>query len=85
MKGWVKCKQATVLSSRAMDGRLPWMERMALRIHLAICGNCSRFAAQLRMLRELMHKDGGDAANDSCTPLSDAARERIAKVLQKKP
>lgn len=85
MTWWIKCKDATRLASRAMDTPLPFAERMALRIHLAICTNCARFARQIQDIRGLLQDDKQETPNDSATQLSDDARERIVKALQKRP
>lgn len=81
MKGWVRCREASQLASRALDTRLGLADRLTLRLHLAICANCARFAAQLREMRRLLREpaaddDGKDAG------LSEAARARIEKELR---
>jgi len=45
------CRDVSALVSRAMDARLSFGERLRVRVHLAICGACRRFAKQVRMLR----------------------------------
>lgn len=71
-------KQASLLASRAMDEKLPFRERMALRLHLWLCRNCAHFTEQLTFLRE--------AARHSKIHLdfylADEARQRIARVLK---
>jgi len=51
---WLTCKQASRLQSQSMDRNLRLGERMALRIHLGICGACSKVAGQLEFLRRAM-------------------------------
>ncbi len=81
MKWLTTCKETTVLASRAMDGRLPLGDRFALRLHLAICDNCTRFVRQLKEMRRLFRTD----AVDGMAPgLTDEARQRIEAKLQKK-
>ena len=46
------CKEATRLISRSQDAELPAFQRWRLRAHLAICDLCSRFDAQMRVLRD---------------------------------
>ncbi len=50
----VSCKEATRLLSQREDRRLTRGEAVRLRIHLAVCTACSRFARQLRILRKAM-------------------------------
>ena len=82
MKWMLTCRDATELASRAMDERLPLSNRMALRLHLAICENCSRFNRQLQEMRRLFRAEA--AAEEDGTPgLDPDARQRIASTLQK--
>lgn len=45
------CKQAAALMSQSMDRRLGWLERLGLRLHLAICVGCASYRTQLDILR----------------------------------
>jgi hypothetical protein len=81
MKWMTTCKETTELASRAMDSRLSFGERLALRMHLAICTNCTRFAQQLDHMRRAMRTD---AADDTMPGLSGDARQRIETELQNK-
>jgi hypothetical protein len=45
------CRDISLLVSRAMDERLPLGERLRIRLHLLICGACTRFATQVSLLR----------------------------------
>jgi len=65
-----------------MDERLPLSSRMALRLHLAICENCTRFNRQLQEMRRLLREE--TAASDDAAGLAPEARQRIASELQKK-
>ena len=82
MKWMTTCKETTELASRAMDERLPLSDRMAMRLHLAICKNCARFAQQLHGMRRQFRTDTAD--KDEAPGLADEARQRIANELQKK-
>lgn len=82
MKWIVTCKETTELASRAMDERLPLPGRMAMRLHLAICENCARFAQQLQEMRRQFRVETAD--QDDAPGLPHEARQRIANELQKK-
>ncbi len=82
MKWRVSCKESTELVSRAMDERLTFADRLAMRMHLAICRNCARFARQLQDMRRLFQAE--TAASEDAAGLSPDARQRIATELQKK-
>ena len=82
MKWMTTCKETTELASRAMDERLPLPERVAMRLHLAVCNNCARFAQQLQEMRRQFRVE--TATNDDVSGLTPDARHRIANKLQKK-
>ncbi len=50
----VTCREATRLLSQMQDVPLTGGERLRLRLHLAVCNACSRFARQLKFLRRAM-------------------------------
>lgn len=81
MKWMTTCKETTELASRALDTRLSFGERLALRMHLAICANCARFAQQIQDMRKVLRMD---ATNEHGPGLSEAARQRIETELQNK-
>ena len=82
MKWMTTCKETAELASRAMDERLSLGDRMAMRMHLAICKNCRRFTQQLQDMRRLFQTE--TAANDEVPVLTPEARQRIATKLQNK-
>lgn len=81
MKWMTTCKETTELASRAMDERLSLRNRIAMRMHLAVCKNCRRFSEQIQEMRRLFRLETKD---DSMPGLSDEARKRIETELQKK-
>ena len=48
----LSCKQTARLLSQGQDRRLGFGERVALRVHLAICDGCRNVNAQFKFLRE---------------------------------
>jgi hypothetical protein len=50
----LNCKEATRLVSEGVDRRLGRGTRLALRLHLLLCGGCTRFSKQLAFLRKAM-------------------------------
>ena len=57
------CKDVSHLVSQGLDRKLGFGERVALRLHLAICEGCSNFNRQMRFLRRAMQ--GLDGAGDA--------------------
>lgn len=47
----LSCKETSRLLSRGEDRRLGFGERVALRVHLAICNGCRNASVQFRFLR----------------------------------
>lgn len=83
MKWMATCRETTELASRAMDQRLPFGDRMTMRMHLAICKNCARFNQQLQEMRRLFRVDTG--ADEGVAPgLKPEARRRIETEMQNK-
>lgn len=50
------CKQATALMVAREDRALPWADRLALRLHLAVCQACPRFERQLLTMRNALRQ-----------------------------
>ena len=48
----LSCKQTARLLSQGQDRKLGFGERVALRVHLAICDGCRNVNRQFRFLRE---------------------------------
>ena len=62
----LSCKETTRLLSQGLDRKLAFGERVALRVHLAICDGCSNVSAQFRFLRvavQSFSKDGNGKEN----------------------
>ena len=50
------CKESTRLVSQGLDRELAFGERVALRLHLAICIGCRRAGPQMRLLRQAVRE-----------------------------
>lgn len=47
------CKEATRLSSEALDRALTLRERLSLRMHIMMCSGCTNFETQMQHLRKI--------------------------------
>jgi len=59
----LSCKETTRLLSQGEDRNLAFGERVALRVHLAICKGCRNVNAQFRFMRlavKQLARDGDD-------------------------
>jgi hypothetical protein len=52
------CKEVSRLVSQGLDRRLGFGERLALRVHLAICDGCTNFRKQVAFLRKAVQELG---------------------------
>lgn len=75
------CKHATQLASRALDQRLPFRQRVALRLHLLMCDACTQCVRQLHLMRRALTQLGRQVEHDLEVTLSEQARERIAQAM----
>ena len=50
------CKDVSRLLSQAEERPLTWWQGWRLRMHLAVCDGCTRFAVQLRFLRRAIRR-----------------------------
>ena len=48
------CKQASRLISMGLDKELTIADRLALRLHLAVCDTCNKVKAQFEFLRRAL-------------------------------
>ena len=76
----LNCRHVTRLVSQAMDARLPWHQRLAVRIHLLYCVWCRRYATQLHFLRRATKELAVEPAETA--QLSGSAREAMHRRLQ---
>ena len=50
------CKEAAALMVAREDRQLAWPDRVALRLHLAVCDACPRFERQMLTMRNALHQ-----------------------------
>ncbi len=78
----LNCRQATRLVSQAMDVKLPWHRRLAMRAHLLYCVWCRRYSAQLQVLRKATRELPPEAVNPLPQKLSNEQKEQMRARLQ---
>ena len=85
----LNCRQVTRLVSRSMDSKLPWYQRLGVRIHLWYCVWCRRYAEQVRFLRRASHDLAGEldaAPEGALSPeAKDQMRERLRQAIKENP
>jgi hypothetical protein len=61
----LSCRETTRLLSQGEDRKLAFGERVALRVHLAICKGCRNVNAQFQFLRVAMNSIARDGDQGS--------------------
>jgi predicted anti-sigma-YlaC factor YlaD len=68
------CKELVAHSSDYLDGQLTLRQRLAVRAHLAMCGNCRRFIRQMKLTQAVIRQ-----MPDEELPELDVLAERLAQ------
>ena len=76
-----QCKEITQLASQTMDGKLPWLTGMKMKLHLLMCKNCQRYARQLRFINKALVNLEEQPRKEN-SQLSEQAKQRIAQSIQ---
>ncbi len=76
------CKEASRLQSQALDRKLPFAQRLGLRIHLFLCRWCRRYGKQIRFLHDAAHKHPDQLSEPDPNILTQDARERLKQKLR---
>ena len=84
MKGMDKvmlsCDTATYLITRSEYGEISAMEKIQLKMHLAGCKYCRRFAEQSKYISKQLEKIKD--AKDQSILLTDEQKERLKKTIE---
>ena len=83
------CKEATRLISEGLDRRLPFWQRMGLRMHVMMCGACSTYKRQIESLHRLILRkvraerpSEPQAQNADPLALSSEKRTQLRRILR---
>ncbi|MEA2093616.1 MAG: zf-HC2 domain-containing protein [Pseudomonadota bacterium] len=81
----LSCKEVCYIVSESLDGKLPWHERLKVRIHLLMCKACQRMVQQMELLRAAARRyesTGEEAMHPQQETLSKEASTRILARLR---
>ena len=78
----ISCKHASQLISKSLDQRLPFFDRVSLRLHLLICNVCSRFRQQLYTLKSAIKELLSQTENDETIQLPLQSKQRIRDMIE---
>lgn len=64
------CKEIHRLTSEGLDRELSLVERLRMRMHLAVCEACTNFTGQMHLIRRAMQqmKSGEEPDSRTDTP-----------------
>jgi hypothetical protein len=84
MNHWMfNCKEVTYLVSESLDRKLPFLQRMGIRMHLLMCRFCSRFRRQLLLIARVSQVHSTHTAQfEPSFTLSPEARSRIKRAMR---
>ncbi len=78
----LNCRQVSRLVSQAMDVKLPWHQRLGVRLHLLYCAWCRRYAAQVQFLRKATTHLAQQPIEGKGPKLSQEAKNQMRQRLQ---
>lgn len=76
------CRDLAEIASDYIDGELPVLQTMSVKMHLLMCRDCRTFIGNLRASTELLKAHSSGQANDELIRRID---ERVAKALKEDP
>lgn len=76
------CQDITELVERSKIDRISWNDRLAIRLHGAICKNCRQFFADSNAMDELMSSKRFKHLGEY--KFSDEEKDRLKTLLQSK-
>lgn len=80
-----KCSEVTRLVSESLDRKLPFSQRLGIRMHFLMCKLCPEVKKQMLFIKEAMGRfAAGNFSHLSGLSLSAEARDRIKLALNGK-
>ncbi len=77
------CEDTSPLISESMDHRVPFLKRMRLKIHLAMCEVCMYYKKQLETIRILAQNLGReDTGLSPDVELKPDTKEKLKKMIE---
>ncbi|TAN37284.1 MAG: zf-HC2 domain-containing protein [Verrucomicrobia bacterium] len=75
------CKEVSRLVSESLDQRLPFGQRVAMRLHLLMCRACRAYKNRMLLLRKILWLYAAGKGVSSEIKLSEKVRDRIKHLL----
>lgn len=80
----LRCHESSRILSEASDGELSFIDKLALRGHLLVCGSCRKYQKQLRKLRSLIENAMKSIESEESlfkSRLSDDAKAKMQALI----
>jgi hypothetical protein len=74
----IRCRDVSAMATDFMEGSLSWRQRLAVRLHLAVCAGCRAFMQQMRRTVRLI-------GSLPVPPPPPAAEARLLATLPDRP
>ena len=72
------CRDLSVIASDYIDGELPVLQNISVKMHLMMCKDCRTFIGNLRVSTELMNaSSGGKPEEDLIRKIDERVREAL--------
>ncbi|MBD3333202.1 zf-HC2 domain-containing protein [candidate division GN15 bacterium] len=79
------CEEVGQMVSESLDRRLSLPERIQVKLHLAMCALCRRYASQLVFLHKALHRHAEDAEarKEPDRELPDSVRQHLQDLVNR--
>jgi hypothetical protein len=81
-----RCKQVADALAEHHYWQLPWLKRVGLKVHVAVCVVCGRYHREVMLMQELADKFGQQENADalpSKARLGEDAKRRLRDAVKK--
>ena len=75
----INCEKASELTSKKIDIKLSFMEKMALKFHTMMCSTCALFEEESNTIAKALKHEHNDDCKHS---MSIESKEKLKKILE---
>ncbi|MBN8694394.1 MAG: hypothetical protein J0L69_14465 [Bacteroidetes bacterium] len=77
----LSCNKATLLIEKSHAAPLSFMDRVKLKMHLAMCDKCAGYQKQSLIIENALKSNRQSFSNPSNLKLADTSKTRIQKAI----
>jgi hypothetical protein len=81
-----RCKHVADALAEHHYWQLPWLKRVGLKVHVAVCLVCGRYHRQVMLMQDLADRFGRQEDSDALPPtshLGEEAKKRLKDALKR--